>query len=97
SIVALMHLRRLPALLWSRSAVFTDPATPEIYTLSYTTLFRSGLMVLASLALGHFVSSWWLLLTAFVGLNLVQASITGFCPAAKLFARLGIPAGCAFR
>lgn len=57
----------------------------------------AGLMVLASLALGHFVSSWWLLLTAFVGLNLVQASITGFCPAAKLFARLGIPAGCAFR
>ena len=57
----------------------------------------AGVMILASLALGHFVSPWWLLLTAFVGLNLLQASFTGFCPAAKVFARLGVPSGCAFK
>ena len=57
----------------------------------------AGVMILASLALGHFVSPWWLLLTAFVGLNMLQAAFTGFCPVAKLFAKLGLRAGCAFK
>ena len=43
------------------------------------------------------VSPWWWLLTAFVGLNLLQSSITGFCPAAVIFRRLGVSNGCAFR
>ena len=42
----------------------------------------AGFVVLGSLALGYFVSPWWFLLTAFAGLNLMQASVTGFCPAA---------------
>jgi hypothetical protein len=53
--------------------------------------------VLASLALAYFVSPWWYLLTAFVGLNLLQASVTGFCPAAIVFKRLGCKAGVAFK
>lgn len=57
----------------------------------------AGLMILASVALAHYVSPWWLLLTAFVGLNLLQASITGFCPAALLFGKLGVRSGCAFK
>lgn len=57
----------------------------------------AGLMVLASVALAHFVSPWWLLLTVFVGLNLLQASVTGFCPAAMLFEKLGVKSGCAFK
>ncbi len=57
----------------------------------------AGLMILASVLLTHFVSPWWLLLAAFVGLNLLQASVTGFCPAAILFGRLGIKSGCAFK
>jgi hypothetical protein len=57
----------------------------------------AGGMVLLSLVLAHFVSPWWLLLTAFVGLNLLQAAFTGFCPAAIVFRKLGLPAGCAFR
>ncbi|MGY6519899.1 MAG: YgaP family membrane protein [Lysobacteraceae bacterium] len=57
----------------------------------------AGFMVLASLVLAQLFSPWWLVLTAFVGLNLLQASITGFCPAAKLFARMGVKPGCAFR
>ena len=56
----------------------------------------AGIMILASLVLGHFHSSYWLLFTAFVGLNLVQASFTGFCPAAMIFKRLGCKAGTAF-
>ncbi len=57
----------------------------------------AGMMVLASVALVYFVSPWWLLLTAFVGLNLLQSSLTGFCPAAMVFRRLGLPGGCAFK
>jgi hypothetical protein len=39
----------------------------------------AGTIVLTSLALGWWVSPWWLLLTAFVGVNLVQSSITRWC------------------
>ena len=53
-------------------------------------------MVLVSVLLVWLVSPWWLLLTAFVGANLLQAGITGFCPAAMIFKRLGLKAGCAF-
>lgn len=56
----------------------------------------AGAMILASLALSQLHSPYWLLFTAFVGLNLVQASFTGFCPAAMIFKRLGCKAGNAF-
>lgn len=59
-------------------------------------LSLAGTMVLVSLALAWFVSQTWLLLTLFVGLNLLQAGITGFCPAAIIFRKLGLPKGCAF-
>jgi ABC-type uncharacterized transport system permease subunit len=57
----------------------------------------AGLVVLASLLLGHYVSGWWLLLAAFAGLNMLQAAFTGFCPAAIIFKALGIRSGCAFK
>jgi hypothetical protein len=57
----------------------------------------AGVMILISLALAHFVSPLWLWFTAFIGLNLLQASLTGFCPAAIVFRRLGVPAGSAFK
>jgi Inner membrane protein YgaP-like, transmembrane domain len=56
----------------------------------------AGVMVLLSAALAWLVSPYWLLLTAFVGLNLIQAAFTGFCPAAILFRKLGLKAGPAF-
>lgn len=57
----------------------------------------AGSMILISLALAHFFSPYWLFLTAFVGGNMIQASFTGFCPAAILLRRMGIPEGCAFK
>jgi hypothetical protein len=57
----------------------------------------AGLMVLASVGLAHFFSPWWLLLTVFVGLNLLQAAFTGFCPAAMVLSKLGLKSGCAFK
>jgi hypothetical protein len=49
----------------------------------------AGVMVLLSVGLAHFVSSWWLLLTIFVGVNLIQSAFTGFCPPEILFRKLG--------
>jgi len=66
-------------------------------TLDRAVLMFAGFVVLLSLALGHFVSPWWLLLTAFAGVNMIQAAVTGFCPAALIFKMLGIKEGCAFR
>ncbi|RYC03807.1 YgaP family membrane protein [Nocardioides zhouii] len=56
----------------------------------------AGTVILLSVLLTVAVSTWWLLLTAFVGLNLIQSSLTGFCPAAIVLRRLGVPNGCAF-
>ncbi|HEU4564305.1 MAG TPA: DUF2892 domain-containing protein [Gemmatimonadaceae bacterium] len=53
----------------------------------------AGTFVLLSLALGHFVSPWWLLFTAFVGFNLLQSSFTAFCPLERILGRFGV-AGC---
>jgi hypothetical protein len=49
----------------------------------------AGTMVLISAALVCFVSQWWLLLTCFIGLNLIQSAFTGFCPPSILFRKLG--------
>jgi Inner membrane protein YgaP-like, transmembrane domain len=56
----------------------------------------AGIMVLVSLALYWLVSPYWLLLTAFVGVNMLQSAFTGFCPAAKIFNKLGLKPGPAF-
>ena len=56
----------------------------------------AGFMILLSVALSYIFSPYWLWLTVFVGANMVQAAFTGFCPAAKIFKRLGFKAGNAF-
>ena len=53
-------------------------------------------LILLSLALAHFISPWWLLLALFVGLNMLQAAFTRFCPLAIVLRRLGVEPGCAF-
>ena len=57
----------------------------------------AGTVVLFSLALGYLVSPYWFLLTAFAGLNMLQAAFTGFCPAAMIFKAFGVKSGNAFR
>jgi hypothetical protein len=60
-------------------------------------VFRfAGIFVLVSLLLAHYHSPYWLWFTAFVGVNLLQASFTGFCPLAMILKRLGAPSGAAF-
>lgn len=65
-------------------------------TLDRVVMAFAGFVVLASLTLSQINSPCWLLLTAFAGINLVQASFTGFCPAAIAFKRLGVRTGAAF-
>ena len=48
----------------------------------------AGGFVLGSLALGFWVHPGWYLFTAFVGLNLLQSSFSGFCPLEKLLRRV---------
>jgi hypothetical protein len=50
----------------------------------------AGIMVLLSLALAHWFSHWWLALTAFVGLNLLQSAFTNWCPAMTILRALGL-------
>ncbi|MEH6822551.1 MAG: DUF2892 domain-containing protein [Motiliproteus sp.] len=57
----------------------------------------AGCMILASLALSQLHHPYWLWLTAFAGANMIQASVTGFCPAAMVFKLLGLAGGCAFK
>ncbi len=50
----------------------------------------AGIFVLVSLALGTWVHPAWLLFTAFVGFNLFQSSLTGFCPLERMLGRAGL-------
>jgi hypothetical protein len=56
----------------------------------------AGVLILLSLVLSQLHSPYWLLFTAFIGANLLQASFSGFCPAAMIFKRLGFRPGNAF-
>lgn len=57
----------------------------------------AGAMVLLSVALTVWVSTYFVWLTVFVGANLVQMAFTGFCPAAVLFRAFGVKSGCALK
>lgn len=56
-------------------------------------LFRIvvGLMILASVALGTWVSPYWFLFTTFIGLNMFQSAFTGFCPLDTILSKTGLP------
>jgi hypothetical protein len=51
----------------------------------------AGTFVLVTLALGHWVSPYWYLFTAFVGLNLFQSAFTNWCPMMTILRHLGVP------
>lgn len=61
-------------------------------TVSRAVTAFAGFMVLLSVALTWWVSPYFVWLTVFVGANLLQSSFTGFCPAAMIFAKLGLKA-----
>ena len=52
----------------------------------------AGGFVLVSVALAYWVSPWFLLFTAFVGLNLLQSAFTGWCPMMWILGKAGLKA-----
>ena len=55
----------------------------------------AGIVVLLSLAFAYWVSNYWLLLTTFVGLNLLQSAFINWCPTMAIFRAIGLKdAGC---
>jgi hypothetical protein len=50
----------------------------------------AGVVLLISLSLAHFLSPYWLWLTAFVGLNLLQSAFTNWCPAMNILRAAGM-------
>ncbi len=54
----------------------------------------AGSVIILSVVLAHYHSPWWLLLTLFVGTNLLQSSFTGFCPLALILSKFGLKPGC---
>lgn len=65
-------------------------------TVDRMVLAFAGSMVLLGILLAYTVHPWWIALTAFAGLNMIQSAFTGFCPAAMLFKKLGARPGAAF-
>ena len=56
----------------------------------------AGLMILFSLVMSQYHSINWLWFTAFVGFNVFQSGLTGFCPLAMILKKVGIKPGVAF-
>jgi len=50
----------------------------------------AGFFVLLSVLLAHYHSPYWLLFTAFVGLNLLQSAFTNWCPMMAILQKLGV-------
>ena len=53
----------------------------------------AGAFVMLSLALGYWVSPYWYLFTAFVGLNLFQSALTNWCPMMTILRKAGVAKG----
>lgn len=66
-------------------------------TLDRAVMAFAGSVVLLGVVLSLIVHPWWIALTAFAGFNMLQASITGFCPAAMVFKALGVRPGTVFK
>ncbi len=56
----------------------------------------SGALILLCIALSYLFSAHWLIVAAIVGLNMVQAGFTGFCPVAMTLKKLGVKSDSVF-
>jgi len=56
----------------------------------------AGSFIIASVALSHFHSPYWLFFTIFVGANLLQASFSKWCPMVTFLRKAGVKKGLAF-
>lgn len=59
-------------------------------SMHYKIRLIAGTFILISVALAHWVSPWWLLFTVFIGLNLIQSSLTKWCLMEDILKATGI-------
>ncbi|HEY4962831.1 MAG TPA: DUF2892 domain-containing protein [Terriglobales bacterium] len=59
-------------------------------TVERTLRLIAGAFVMLSIALGYWVSPYWYLFTAFVGLNLFQSGLTNWCPMMTILRKFGV-------
>ena len=52
--------------------------------------FIAGIMILISLLLSHFHSDNWLWFTAFIGVNLLQSSVSNWCFMMTILRKIGL-------
>ena len=73
------------------SSIYVYAHIIAFYLMKIESFIRAlaGTVILLSLALAHWFNPWWLLLTAFVGFNLLQSAFTGFCPPSLVLRKLG--------
>jgi len=92
SIVITAIIGAIMYLLAIRTAKRASVISLIIITIGASIFIRgiAGTFILISLALGVWVSPWWLLFTAFVGLNLLQSSITGWCLGDDILRKIGV-------
>jgi hypothetical protein len=54
----------------------------------------AGVIIIVSVLLAYYHSPYWLLFTAFVGLNLLQSAFTNWCPMMTILKHMGIKCQC---
>jgi hypothetical protein len=68
-----------------------------VMTMDRVIKILAGTFILISVALAVWVSKWWLIWTALVGLNLIQSAFTNWCPASGILAKFGIQGSCSIK
>lgn len=63
-------------------------------TYQRATFMFAGIMIILSVVLTQMVHPKFVYFTLFIGLNMMQFSISKFCPASWLFKRLGMKSDC---
>lgn len=90
-----MVLPETPGMESSAPAVSDATGNQQQHAMKLESAIRilAGTMVLISLCLAYFVNPHWLWLAAFVGVNLIQSALTGFCPAEIILKKAGVGGG----
>src|SRR5579859_5914197 len=74
----------------NRNSIRRQKRSVSLMTVEGGVRLMAGVMVLLSVALAHFISLYWLWLTVFVGLNLLQSAFTNWCPAITMLRAIGL-------
>jgi multidrug efflux pump subunit AcrB len=80
----------VPILYYNRFRKRNELNGGHIMTVDRYIRMIGGAFVVLSLGLGYWVSPYWFLFTAFVGLNLFQSAFTNWCPMMTILRKSGV-------